>query len=302
MNLRLTAQQLAHLKTVGTAIDGGLQPTVFDGGFVGIEPSEEEEDDQNVSGRQEARSAARSWPGRRARARGAQAARHPFRSDALESTYGAEFRFLAQHYEALAVEGENGLWVAATSTPLGVRGPGVHFLVALPADVRLAPRAWAFERIGPNAKLMSLKHTNFPDASVCAFPQGQWPWPNPDGLTGLIDIYTLWAIRKLHRDCFGWWPGPQLGSCAYYRLKEFDPREDCGCGSRRRYGQCHMGTDLLLNSDGASAEFKRLFACDYGDRRPPKSVIDAARTRWEQVPVMAEVFARRPDPSGLCLL
>jgi len=45
--------------------------------------------------------------------------------------------------------------------------------------------------------LMSLKHTNFPDASVCAFTPEHWPWPNADGLLGLVDIYVLWAVRKL---------------------------------------------------------------------------------------------------------
>ena len=149
---------------------------------------------------------------------------------------------------------------------------------------------------------MSLKHTNFPDASICAFPHGDWPWPNPDGLLGLADIYLLWAIRKLHRDHVGWWPGPQLGPCAHYRLKEFDAREDCGCGSNKRYGACHLAADLLTSSEAAAAEFWRLFGCDYEDRRSPESVMEAARKRWRVMPSMAEVFAHRRDPSGVYML
>lgn len=296
MNFRLTEEQLAHLRTVGVAIDGGRQPTVFDGGFVGFSDATESEVMKDVAG-QEAGPQSGTRSGRGARARRAQATDHAFRSDALEKAHGAGFRILAQHYEALAFQDRNGLWVVVKSHPLGRHGPEVHFLIALPLDQRLAPRAWAFRKIGSAAALMSLKHTNFPDASICAFTPDHRPWPNPDGLLGLVDIYVLWAVRKLHRDQFGWWPGPQLGACAHYRLKEFDPREDCGCGSNKRYGDCHLAFDLLANPAGAAAEFKRLFDGDYQDRRPPEHVLEAARSRWRRMPSMATIFAYRPDPS-----
>lgn len=302
MNFRLTAAQLAHLRTVGEAIDGGRQPTVFHGGFVGFSDATESEVRKNVAG-QKAGSESGPRSGRRARARsGAQAAGHAFRSDALEAAHGAGFRILAQHYEALAFEDKSGLWVVVKSYPLGRGGPEVHFLIAVPLDQRLAPRGWAFATVGPRAELMSLKHTNFPDASICAFTPECRPWPNPDGLLGLVDIYVLWAIRKLHRDCFGWWPGPQLGACAHYRLREFDPREECGCGSNRRYGDCHLSADLLANPETGAAEFKRLFGGDYEDRRPPEHVMEAARSRWRRMPSMANVFAHRHDPSRVYMI
>jgi len=297
----LPRELVEYLRRLGQAIDIGRQPTVFDGGVVGFSDATESEVMKDVAG-EEARSPSGSRSGRRARARRAQASDHPFRSDALEAAHGAGFRILAQHYEALAFEDRNGLWVVVTSTPLGRGGPEVHFLIAAPVDERLAPRAWAFAKIGRAARLMSLKHTNFPDASVCAFPHNHWPWPNPDGLLGLVDIYVLWAVRKLHRDRFGWWPGPQLGPCAHYRLREFDPREDCGCGSNKKYGACHMAADLLANPKVASAEFRRLFACDYDDRRQPECVMASARSRWESMPSMAKVFAHRHDPSGVYML
>lgn len=297
MTLCLTTSQLAHLSAVGMAIDGGMQPTVYDGGFVAIEPSKEKDED-NVEG-QETGSQSGPRPGRRAWAWRAQASHHAFRSDSLELAHGAKFRTLARHYEAQAFEDKNGLWVTVASKPLGVGGPEVHFLIAVPTDEGIAPRAWAFEKIGPNARLMSLKHTNFPDASICAFAHGYWPWPNADGLLGLVDIYVLWAVRKLHRDHLGWWPGPQLGTGSLYRVKEFDPREACGCGSNKKYGHCHMATDLLANPQVAAAEFHRNFHCEYGDRRPHEQVIGAARSRWRSLPSMASVFAERSDPSQL---
>lgn len=302
MIFRLTEAQLAHLRTVGVAIDGGRQPTVFDGGFVGFSDETESEVMTDVAG-QEAGSQSGPRSGRRARARsGAQAAHNPFRSDALEAAHGAGFRILAQHYEALAFEDRNGLWVVVKSLPLGLGGPEVHFLIALPLDQRLAPRGWAFAKTGSRAELMSLKHTNFPDASICAFTPDHRPWPNSDGLLGLVDIYVLWAVRKMHRDHFGWWPGPQLGACAHYRLREFDPREDCGCGSKKTYGDCHLPADMLAHPDAAAAEFRRLFKGNYEDRQPPEQVLEAGRSTWRKMPSMATAYAHRPDPSGLCMI
>lgn len=291
-----------HLRKLGHAIDIGQRPTVFDGGVVGFGDATESEVMKDVAARKEAGPQSGSRQGRRARARRAHAPDYAFRSDALELAHGAIFRKLAQHYDALALEDRNGLWAAVSSRPLGQRGPEVHFLIAVPTEQRVAPRAWAFAKTGPGAALMSLKHTNFPDASICAFTPEHRPWPNRDGLLGLVDIYVLWTVRKLHRDCFGWWPGPQLGPCAHYRLREFDPREDCGCGSKKRYGDCHMAADVLANAARASAEFRRLFGCDYGDRRPPEHIMKAARTTWRDMPSMATVFAHRPDPSGMYML
>lgn len=291
-----------HLRRLGQAINIGQRPTVFDGGFVDFSDATESEVMKDVAQGEAHRSAAGSRQGRRARAWRAQTPDYAFRSDALELAHGAQFRRLVQHYQALAIEDRNGLWAAVPSRPLGHRGPEVHFLIAVPTDDRLAPRAWAFEKLGSSARLMSLKHTNFPDASICAFPHGHWPWPNPDGLLGLVDIYVLWAVRKLFRDFFGWWPGPQVGPCAHYRLREFDAREHCGCGSNRRYGVCHMAADLLENPETAAAEFRRQFHCDYDNRRPPETVLDAARSNWTRNPSMATAFAHRPDPSRLYLL
>lgn len=289
---------VARLKAIGEALDTGQQAFVFDEGFVRLSDEPESEVITDVAG-QKAGPQSRSRPGQRARTWGAQAARDPFRSDALEAAYGTEFRILAQHYQALAFEERNGLWIVVPSKPLGPQGPEVHFVVALPINKQIPPRAWALERVGRSARFMSLKHTNFPDASVCAFPHGYVSWPNPEGILGLIDIFTLWAVRKLHRDLLGWWPGPQVGACSHYRLKEFDPREDCGCGSQKRYGSCHMARDVLEEPKAAKAEFRRLFNCDFDDRIPPNAILDFARSRWKRTPSMADLFSLRADPSGI---
>ena len=294
MNFRLTDAQLAHLRAVGVAIHGDQRPSVFNGGFVGFNIADESEVSSNVAQGKTYRSPAGTRTGRRTSSRpGADAADHHFRSEAIEAVYGVGFQILAQHYEALGFEDNNGLWVAAKSEPLGGRGPHVQFIVAFPLDERIAPRAWAFEQIGPNARLVSLKHTNFPDASICAFVDQDGAWPNPCGVLGLIDIFSVWMVKKWHRELFGWWPGKQAGACALYRRREFDGREKCGCESERRYRDCHQGCDLLVSEPVAQAEFRRLFACSYDDRRPPDSIMAAARSRWKSMPTMASVFLHR---------
>ena len=294
MNFRLTKAQLAHLSTVGMAIHGGQRPTVFDGGFVGSTQADESEVSSDGPQGKTHRSSAGSRQGRRASAGSRpQAARHNWRSDALEAAYGAGFRVLARHYEALAFQDKNGLWVVATSNPLGRNGPQVHFLIAFPLDQGIAPRAWAFEQIGANARLASLKHTNFPDASICAYVEGEGAWPNTDGLLGLVDIFSIWTIKKWHRERLGWWPGKQAGACALYRRREFDPHEHCGCPSGLRYGECHMAADLLVDEARAHADFRRLFACNYEDRAPPEAVVQAAKSNWTKMPAMASAFAYR---------
>lgn len=283
-----------HLKRLGQAIDIGEQPTVFDGGFVGFNSADESEVILDGAQGRSYRSPAGARPGRRASSRPrAQAAGHHFRSEAVEGAFGDEFRKLKQHYEALAFEDKNGLWVVATSQPLGHHGPQVSFLIGFPIDKQISPRGWAFEQIGPRARLASLKHTNFPDASICAYVDEDGAWPNPDGMVGLVDIFSIWMIKKWHRESQGWWPGKQYGACALYRLREFDVREQCGCLSGSRYGECHFEIDRLVNEAPARAQFEHMFKCNYEDRAPPDDVMEAARKRWSRMPEMASVFAYR---------
>jgi hypothetical protein len=289
----LPAQLLEHLTELGCAIDVEERPTVFDGGFVGFNSATESEVISSGAQRKPHRSPAGARKGRRARPRRAQAAGDHFGSEALEAAHGAGFRKLAQHYEVLAFEDKNGLWVVAKSWPLGRHGPQVHFLIAFPINRQIAPRAWAFEQIGPRARLASPKHTNFPDASICAYVDEDAAWPNADGLVGLVDIFSIWMIKKWHRELIGWWPGKQYGACALYRRLEFDGREQCGCLSGLRYSECHFEADLLVSEQAARAQFKHMFKSNYEDRSPPAEVIVAATTRWSKMPVMASVFAHR---------
>lgn len=287
---------LSRLEAVGQALDAGHQAVVFDGGLVGINDERESEVISSVAQGQTSGSSARSRSGRRAPAGSwgrTPRQPQPFRSRAIEDAHGAGFRLLAQHYEALSFEDRNGLWAAVRTEPLGSGGPQAHLLIAAPVNKDITPRAWAFDGIGPRAELFPLKHTNFPDASICAFTKASGAWLANDGLLPLVDHYSLWITKSWHRTVFGWWPGPQVGVCALYRRREFVAREWCGCESGKPYAECHQGADLLVSEELARQEFRKYFITDYENRHPPRGIVEAALSRWKKFPDMAITFAYR---------
>lgn len=293
---RFDAAVCARLKAIGEALDAGGQALVFDEGFVGINGEHESEVISDVPQGQASRPSARSRAGQRAssRSRGRPPGQaEPFRSPAVEAAHGAGFRLLRQHYEAQSFEDRNGLWAAVRIKPLGSGGPQAHLLVAAPIDKAITPRGWAFSAIGPKAALFPLKHTNFPDASICAFTKASAAWTAGDGLLPLVDHYALWAVKSWHRQVFGWWPGDQVGVCALYRRLEFVGREWCGCGSGRRYADCHRDNDLSVPDAVARREFRAHFGTQYEDRQAPPGIIEAARTIWKRRPDMATTFSYR---------
>lgn len=280
------------LGRLGRALDTTQRLSVFHGGRVDFSNESESEDNTDDTGRPQ-RPPTRTRAGQRTAERpwrsGAQIWRRG--SDALEATYGTGFQILAQTYDALGFEDKDGLWVVVQSRPLGYRGPQLHFVIAFFLDQTIQPRAWAFEKIGVNARPMSLKHTNFPDASICAFiPDGK-TWSPDDGMTALVDQYAVWAVKKLHRDHLGFWPGQQAGACAFYRRKEFVGSEWCGCQSGKRYSDCHQGTDFLVDEVVAENEFNRLYPTGYYSRAVPEPILEAARSRWKRLPQLRSVFA-----------
>lgn len=287
---RLQHKAFNHLALLGQAIDRGDQPYVFDGGFVDLQQATESEVNSHApQSHTRDGSAARSRQGQRARPRPPRQT-EPFCSGAIEQAFGAEFRALVQHYEALGFEDENGLWVVVKSNPLGLDGPQTHFLVAIPFDRRVAARGWAFRKVGRRDGLFPQKHTNFPDGSICAFTRESRAWLPEDGMTALIDHFSLWAAKSMHRTFMGWWPGPQVGYGALYRRREFLGREMCGCESGKRYSECHQAHDLLVSEDWARQEFKRFFGTAYEDRSAPESILRAAQTRWRELPSISSVF------------
>ncbi|MFB0612196.1 hypothetical protein [Aurantiacibacter poecillastricola] len=295
----------SHLRDLGIDIDAERQPLVFDGGFVGRNKGQKGNTSNASQSYTGNRSEAGSRKGQRTSARRRSSCEaKSFGSKAHEKAFGDQFRVLARHYDALAFEDERGLWVAATTRPLGRGGPQAHVLIGMPFDEEIYPRAWAFQSVGRRAELFPLKHTNFPDASICAFTRESKAWQPKDGLLPLMDHYSLWMVKSWHRSFLGNWPGPQLGVCAYYRLQEFEAGEWCGCESGQRYFACHQFRDAQVPTALARNQFRQLFGGNYEDRAPPTSVMEASRSRWKVWPDMAIIFSlwRAADEPPMTIL
>lgn len=295
MNCRLTEAQLAHLRTVGEALDNDVFPHVFRHGFVALAgpenaPSMEQEDveQQRARGsatgsRTRAEAGSRRTPGETAPfgGRTEQAVRVPLLEE-LQSSYPTQ-----------CIQGDHGLWIIVTSSPLGHGGPQVTFVLAYPHSENVPPRAWAFWKLGDFPKFIGPRHTNFPDASVCAFGPDDGTWTRADGLVALADLYSTWALRHLYLQHFGRWPGQQYGLTALYRRTEFSSGEWCGCGSGKRYGECHEAADRELSDEAAQEEHRRILGADYCARRPPKSVMKFVRSNFKRAPAFRDAYEGR---------
>lgn len=196
-------------------------------------------------------------------------------------------------YPTSIMEGDHGLWITVTSKPLGNDGPQAIFVVACPHGAKYEPRAWAFWKLGDFPKFIGPRHTNFPDASICAFGPQDGAWERSDGLVPLIDLYSTWVARQLYLQHFERWPGRQHGASALYRRTEFRPEEWCGCGSDLRYANCHQPADESLSDDDAAEEHRRIFGSDYGPRSVPKSVKKFVRSAFRKVPAFKDAYECR---------
>lgn len=299
MEESLPADLLEQLRELGQALDIGKLVSVYDGGRVDFSDVGQQEEIDYVE--REATRGSGAGSGKRAerprRSSGGAWPSHQaphFRAESARALYSTDAQSLTEYYSASFIEDELGIWVAAKGKPLGRRGPCFHFLVALPFNQTIMPRAWAFRGIGNSPIPAGLRHTNFPDASICAFTKDNQAWDFSDGIVRLLDLYSVWTLKQLHLSVLGWWPGPQVGQLAFYRRLEFRSRERCGCLSGKRYGDCHQATDLLTDQSIGREEFRRSFACDFEDRHLPGCITQAARSRWKKLPSIREAYSFRP--------
>jgi len=141
-------------------------------------------------------------------------------------------------------------------------------------------RSWGFwgdplaypEWIGP-------RHTNYPDGSICAFEPADGTWALSDPIVKLLDIYTLWAVRHLHLQVFGRWPGREAVHHPAERVIELRADEYCGCArSDKLYGECCMPKDLARDRIRDALTF---FWRSGGFRNPPDAISHFVRDRKE---------------------
>lgn len=224
------------------------------------------------------RSEARSWEGASGRQGSARRSWSPRQTAPvvctyLQEKYEDELDAVHEAYPSTQIwHQEAGLWLLTESSLLpGLRQKAI-FLTGI-FFARKIVRSWGFwgdflagsTWIGP-------RHTNFPDGSVCAFEPTDGTWIIGDSIVELLDLYTLWALRHLHLQVFGRWPGHQAVRHPYERILELREDEHCGCGqSDKLYGECCRNKDLARSRIADAVNFNLHFSG--GLRKPPSSVV-----------------------------
>jgi len=273
------------LKRIGQQLDRNALPRVANGGFVVLsEPADPltlGTENDHEPGKKQRRSATGSrqrstgWQGPSGRPRPAGPAASVIGAD-LQTQVEDQLSGLQQQYPGTQLwRQENGIWLLTSSRLLpGLREHAI-FLTGISFSWCFV-RSWGFWGdplftpvwIGP-------RHTNFSDGSICAFEPTDCTWVLGDSLVVLLDIYSLWAVRHLHSQVFGRWPGRQFIRYPAERILELRPDEYCGCADGDKlYGECCMSKDLARDRIRDALSF---FWQSGGLRSPPDAVTKFVR-------------------------
>lgn len=272
------------LATIGQDLSAERQIRVYDRGVVrpsspADHPQQQGTEMTNGEGWKQTGSAAGSWEGPSGGQRAAGGPRPsgytaPVFDPSVQREYEAELNDVRSAYPGTKVwfKGK-GMWLLTDSQVLPGLTKKATFLTAIPFMHGSRAIAWAYWTTGLSASWIGPRHTNFPDGSICAFEPKDETWVVGDNIVKLLDLYTVWVLRHLHLEVFGWWPGFQSVAIPYERLQELKDNEFCGCDhSTRRYSDCCKPGDLLLDRQKAFLEFFE-FAKGALVRKPPAWVL-----------------------------
>jgi hypothetical protein len=308
----LTQEARAVLQQLGAALDGPGLLRVHNHGLVVVDQTSSTADRHKENGdgqgkrqgkRRSRQASERS--GRAPRASRPAGAAPRIGGELLRGAYEGQVTRLAEAYPTLQVlPDENGMWLLAKSSIISGLEREATFLVALPYRSRLGPRAWGFWTTTAEPQWIGPRHTNFGDGSICAFSPDEGAWGDGDDLRTLLDLYTVWALRHLHLEAFGRWPGKQysLGADprvkAYYRWRECKDDELCGCGSEtRRYAECCKPLDSRWDELELMKVFLQLNPGGFQTRRPPPEIVGFVQGR-SPLPKMLDVVRPFPRTDG----
>lgn len=275
--IRSMASAEQWLRVIGTDLDRGIFPRVFNGGIVApsditvplslgeekVNERERECRNRTEEGTSGSEASGGSWTTSEA-------------TPIIGASDGAvpEGELTALHcaYPGIKLwEQEDGMWLLSESSLYRGLDLAVTFLTFVHSKDGIA-RGWGFWRNAIGIHWIGPRHTNFPDGSICAFSPFDGTWKLGDPLVELLDLYTTWAVRQLYLERFGRWPGPQIAFHPYERLMEFKLDELCDCQSGARYGTCCHSSDLSRNRLSSAVNFTLTHAG--GLRRVPPAVLD----------------------------
>lgn len=203
----------------------------------------------------------------------------------LKKLYESQLSGLAEFYPGAQLWHQtDGVWILCKSKVLDGLPRHALFLTGI-SYVWPMVRSWAFWAhevtvpiwIGP-------RHTNFYDGSICAFEVTDETWLFGQSIVSLLDLYTVWALRHLHLELLGTWPGQQVAHYAVERVLEQRDDELCGCGTASKlYCDCCKDADVSNMRIGDAVEFA------WFPRTPPSSVL-AVLSRAKNPPEMSSVM------------
>ena len=288
------------LRILGDDLDRHRFPDVHDGGIVRpgnsavLRFSGQERDD--VTRQFERRSSTGSWKrpeGRKGSANsspsfiGTGFAEHD--EEKFSEFYRSELVELRRAYpRAKDWWHPDGFWLLVDGRILGSLQRTVTFVFCMSLFPPHAYQCWAF---WDNSRWIGPRHTNFPNGSICAFEPLDGTWLPGDPLVDLFDLYSVWAMRHLHLEIFGRWPGSQSIPSIFERIVEVGPDEFCGCDREppRRYKDCCFERDRACNQVALAVHF--LIHTGGGSRRPPDTVVRFAQRR-DDPPTLSEIDLR----------
>lgn len=295
----------AVLQQIGAALDEHRPLRVHNHGLVALDQASSTaapaKENGNAEGKRGPAARPRQRPSRRKRPpRGSRPAGTASRigSDVLRAAYEGQVARLAETYPThRVIPDDDGMWLLAKSSIISGLARDATFLVALPYRSDAGPRAWGFWTAAAEYWWIGPRHTNFQDGSICAFSPEDGAWSDGDDLARLLDLYSVWALRHLHLEVFGRWPGKQYALHgadprvqAYYRQRECNDDELCGCGSEtRRYAECCKPSDLKYDGIELMSLFLRSIPGGFTTRQPPPSIVEFVQGRRPSPPGMADV-------------
>lgn len=267
------------LAQIGDQLDSGCYPLVHNGGIVrpgapAVQHQRPGMEIENGKSRRQRRPAAGPWqrPSRWKRPSfGPRAATQaaPFVDTGIQRLYEAELDAIRTAYPNAKVwVRKNGMWLLTRSSLLEGLTRRATFLISIPFSRNGIATSWGYWATATSVWWIGPRHTNFPDGSICAFEPRDETWRIGESIVELIDLYTIWALRHLHLEFIGRWPGYQSVPIPYERLNELNDHELCGCDrSHLQYSECCKPLDVALDPQEAFLDF----ASQTGIERQPPS-------------------------------
>lgn len=287
------------LREIGAQLDQNQFPRIYNGGIIkpndtAVVLSKLGKEKDYVRSKQR-RPPTRSRQGTSGRQRQADRPRASHRTTPIIRTsfraqYEAELGEIQETYPGIRYwRQKEGLWLLTESSILPGLGKKATFLTAFPFTPTLPAKGWGFWTTAVSNQWIGPRHTNFPDGSICAFEPRDQTWVNGDEIVKLLDLFSLWALRQLHLEICGRWPGYQSVHHPYERLTELRDDEFCGCGNTNQfYGQCCKKHDLARDKDADAFDFYSSRS-NGGVRTPPETIKKIIRDREERPPIITPI-------------